>query len=148
MFGIKFSPDHIAPCGANCGTCMAFLRSERNCSGCRSEDQNKPVSCKKCIIRNCGHLSKSTSGFCFECDRFPCERLNQLDARYQKNFAFSMIENLRLIEKVGIHTFLENEIDRWACSNCGGNICLHRGYCTECGYIWYVHSGNNRAQIR
>jgi hypothetical protein len=40
-----------------------------------------------------------------------------------------MIENLENIRKLGIKKFLENEDVRGACSECGGPICVHNGYC-------------------
>ena len=44
-----------------------------------------------------------------------------------------MIENLENIKKFGIREFLKNEKKRWACPQCGGTICVHRGYCYNCG---------------
>ncbi len=44
-----------------------------------------------------------------------------------------MIENLENIKKFGIREFVKNEKIRWACSQCGGTICVHRGYCYNCG---------------
>jgi hypothetical protein len=29
--------------------------------------------------------------------------------------------------------FLKNEDIRWTCSRCEGTICVHKGYCTDCG---------------
>ena len=45
----------------------------------------------------------------------------------------SMIENLENIEQQGIRKFVRNEKARWACPECGGIICVHRGFCSECG---------------
>ena len=44
-----------------------------------------------------------------------------------------MIENLNNIEKLGIRAFVKNEKMRWSCSECGGTICVHKGYCYSCG---------------
>ncbi|AFV23868.1 hypothetical protein Mpsy_1661 [Methanolobus psychrophilus R15] len=44
-----------------------------------------------------------------------------------------MIENLGCIKNSGITAFLENERMRWTCSYCGGIICVHKGYCYNCG---------------
>jgi hypothetical protein len=44
----------------------------------------------------------------------------------------SMIENLDNINKVGLEKFVQMEYDKWICNNCGGTICVHRGYCLDC----------------
>ena len=45
----------------------------------------------------------------------------------------SMIKNLKNIEKLGIRAFIKKEKIKWACSVCGGIICVHRGFCSKCG---------------
>jgi len=45
----------------------------------------------------------------------------------------SMIENLANIKKYGLDKFVQNEKARWTCINCGGTICVHKGYCYSCG---------------
>ena len=40
----------------------------------------------------------------------------------------SMIENLENIRVLGIRKFVNNEKVRWACSECGGTICVHKRY--------------------
>ena len=123
----------IAPCGMNCGICMAYLRDKRKCPGCHGDDSNKPVSCIKCIIKNCESLKAGESGFCFECPKYPCRRLRQLAKRYRTKYAMSMLENLERIRNIGLQEFIEVEKARWRCSKCDGTICVHRGYCYDCG---------------
>ena len=123
----------IAPCGMNCGVCLAYLREKRKCPGCHGEDANKPVTRKKCVIKNCEMIQRSKSKFCFECENYPCKRLKQLDKRYRTKYNMSMIENLENIKKIGLSAFIENEKERWHCTSCGGVICVHRGYCLSCG---------------
>lgn len=123
----------IAPCGMNCGICMAYLREKRRCLGCRSDDTDKAVTVKKCIIKNCDTVNTNESGFCFECAKYPCKRLKQLDKRYRTKYSMSMIENLENIKNIGLVAFVERERERWRCSKCGGTICVHRGYCYDCG---------------
>ena len=123
----------IAPCGMNCGICMAYLRKEKRCLGCHGDDTNKSPYVIKCIIRNCEVVKASESGLCFECKEYPCRRLKQLDKRYRTKYAMSMIENLENIKEIGLVAFVEEEKERWRCSKCGGVICVHRGYCYDCG---------------
>jgi hypothetical protein len=124
----------IAPCGMNCGICRAYLRKDRKCPGCHGEDTDKSPSCIKCIIKNCEMIKLSKFGFCFECEKYPCTRLKQLDKRYRTKYAMSMIENLESIKGIGLRTFVENEMERWRCQKCGGVICVHGGSCIQCGY--------------
>lgn len=120
----------IAPCGMNCCICMAYLREKNKCPGCRGSDRNKPITTAKCKIKTC---SKLDSKFCYDCNDFPCDRLNHLDKRYRTKYRMSMIENLKFIQTNGIKQFLKQEEERWKCPDCGGVICCHNGICFGCG---------------
>jgi len=122
----------IAPCGMNCAICLGYLREKNKCEGCNSNSENMPSSCKKCIINNCELLKETESGFCYDCSKYPCKRLKQLDKRYRTKYAMSMLENLDFIKTAGLNEFLANESVRWKCNSCGGSICVHRGYCLKC----------------
>lgn len=122
----------IAPCGMNCGICMAFLRSKNKCPGCRGADDSKPITRTNCKIKNCSNFQDRKTKFCFNCKRYPCDRLRHLDKRYRNKYYMSMIENLEYIKKYGLVKFNKKEIIRWACSECGGTICAHSGYCSSC----------------
>ena len=79
----------IAPCGMNCGVCRGYLAYSRNipklrgevthCSGCLERD-------KQCayLKRHCVQLKEHKIDYCFECEGFPCKRLEKLDERYRK----------------------------------------------------------------
>ncbi len=122
----------IAPCGMNCGICLAYLRSKNRCGGCRNENEHKSVHCDKCVIKNCGFFKTTNSIFCYDCDHFPCARLKQLDKRYQLKYHMSMIENLQMIKQSGQESFVQTESIRWKCMKCGGVLCVHRAYCLKC----------------
>ncbi|MDD5111335.1 MAG: DUF3795 domain-containing protein [Candidatus Altiarchaeota archaeon] len=123
----------IAPCGMNCGVCMAYLREKNKCQGCRIDDSKKSITRANCKIKNCVFFKRSKTGFCYGCDDFPCDRLKHLDKRYRTKYHMSMIENLGNIRKFGLKRFLVNEKDRWTCPECGGTICVHKGSCQSCG---------------
>jgi hypothetical protein len=122
----------IAPCGMNCGICLGFLRDKNKCSGCWGNNEHKPKHRTKCVIKNCELLAKTDSKFCYDCEKYPCTRLKQLDKRYRTNYNMSMIENLEYIREYGLEKFVCKEKKRWACNNCGGTICVHRGFCLYC----------------
>jgi hypothetical protein len=122
----------IAPCGMNCGICLGYLRTKNHCVGCCSEDENKPSYCNVCVIKNCESLNRSESKFCYECSKYPCRRLKQLDKRYRTRYGMSMIENLEFIKVNGLEKFEEKENRRWICPNCGAVLCVHREFCLTC----------------
>ena len=122
----------IAPCGMNCGVCLAYLRERNKCPGCRAADAGKPATRVKCRIKACETLRDGAAKFCFECGDYPCGKLMHLDKRYRAKYNMSMIDNLGNIKKSGIIKFLKNEAARWTCPRCGGTICVHNGYCATC----------------
>ncbi len=128
----------IAPCGMNCSTCLAFLRTKNTCGGCRGSDEAIWPSCTKCIVRSCEHLEKTESKFCYECQKFPCRRIKQLDKRYRTRYDVSFIENLLQIKTVGLEKFMESEIEKWRCPICGGTVCVHRWGCLKCHTATHV----------
>jgi len=129
---VLFKRSQIAPCGMNCGTCMASLREKNKCPGCRVLSKDKAVSVQRCIITKCFYLEKNKSKFCYECEKYPCTRMKQLDKRYRTKYGTSFIENLLMIKEKGIAEFLEFESRRRTCTNCGSVISVHRPYCLEC----------------
>ncbi len=96
----------IAPCGMNCNLCIAFLRDERKCPGCRFRE-------KQCTIHNCKVFKKNDFKYCFECSDFPCSIINRLDKRYKTRYGMSMIENLEKIKMGGIMKFIKEEKKKW-----------------------------------
>jgi hypothetical protein len=131
----KFQPEFIAPCGMNCGICVAFFgytmkgdRRKHPCNTCRSR-KNQCAFIKK----ECDKLATKQIEYCFECRDFPCVNLRTLDERYKNKYGMSMIENLSYIQANGIEQFLKNEEERWKCPNCGGTICIHNRTCYDCG---------------
>lgn len=135
MSGALRYQNMIAPCGMNCGPCIAHLRDKNPCGGCfRKDDANKPNVCKSCSVVNCTLLAKTESGFCFDCPRYPCQRLKTLDKRYRTKYGMSMFENLLCIKEKGLEFFLTSEEYRWKCVNCGLGLSVHRDNCLHCNY--------------
>lgn len=129
---VKFNRAQIAPCGMNCGTCIAYLREKNRCPGCRIASDDKSVSVRRCIITRCAYLEKTRSKFCYECEKFPCKRLKQLDMRYRTKYRTSFIENLQMIKETGIKKFLDFESERRTCPECGSAVSVHRFFCLNC----------------
>jgi hypothetical protein len=131
--GVSFNRKNLAPCGINCGTCRAFLRTKNQCPGCMSDSGPGLESCLKCGIRNCAELRKSESKFCFECSEFPCSRMKHIDKRYKTKYRTSLIQNLNEIKSKGIEKYLLDEPLRWTCKNCDSVLCVHSNLCIKCG---------------
>ena len=117
----------------NCAICLGYLREKNKCPGCRGMDESIPVYCRKCIIKHCKILKEKGMKFCSDkCDKYPCQRLKNLDKRYRTKYKMSMIDNLEFIKENGIRMFLKKEKEKWGCKKCGGTICVHRGVCLNC----------------
>ena len=125
----------IAPCGMNCVICRGYLRKDKPCPGRRGDDALKPTYCAGCIIWNCLTIRTNRSGFCYECDRYPCKRLKALDKRYRTKYGMSMLANLQSIKERGLKAFVADERERWRCPGCGGTLCVHVGRCLACGTL-------------
>lgn len=134
----KISKELIAPCGMNCAVCSAYMAFKYNlknkevkmpyCTGCRPRDKQCAFLKKRCDLL----LNKKVK-YCYECEDFPCTKLQHIDKRYRTFHRMSMIENLQYIKKKGIKEFLVREEEKWKCPKCGGIICCHNGICFKCG---------------
>ena len=129
---VTFDRILVAPCGMNCGTCIAYMRDKNKCCGCRIESDSKNKSCIQCRIKNCEYLARTHSKFCYDCEKFPCQRLKQIDKRYRTKYRTSFIQNLLTIKEKGINNFLSNETIKWICPDCGSNLTCHRDKCPTC----------------
>ncbi len=129
---VIFDRSQIAPCGMNCGTCIAYIREKNKCPGCRIYSADKAISIQRCIIPKCVYLNMTTSKFCYDCEKYPCRRLKQLDKRYRTKYNTSFLDNLRMIKEKGIGHFLVFESKRRTCPNCGSVLSVHRDYCLAC----------------
>jgi hypothetical protein len=129
---VTFDKSLIAPCGMNCGTCIGYLRVKNRCPGCRVYSADKAVSIQRCIIPKCDNLEKTSSKFCYDCEKYPCKRLKQLDKRYRTKYNTSFIENLTMIKEKGIDNFLAFESIRRTCPGCGSVLSVHRDHCITC----------------
>lgn len=122
----------IAPCGMNCGLCIGYLRDKNKCDGCYTKSEYKPNYCKTCIIKTCEVIKTNVSGFCYDCEKYPCRRLKQLDKRYRNRYHMSMMENLAFIKENGLAEFVKKEQAKWKCPECGTVVSVHRNFCLTC----------------
>jgi len=130
--------DLAAPCGIYCGACRQYLLLKKNlleergyktgCKGCRIRN-------KKCafIRRDCALLRNKEISFCYECDEFPCQKLQKIDSQYQEKYYVNLINNLNRIKKIGFEKWLKEQEKLYTCPECGGEICVHDAECYDCG---------------
>jgi hypothetical protein len=129
----NFSPDLLAPCGINCGVCIAYLRAKNKCPGCRNIRVDTSKYRLNCRIRNCEQIAGSSPGFCYNCTKPYCKRMKQLDKRYHTRYKTSLIANLESLRTKGLEAFLTAEAERWQCKSCGSTLSIHRETCMNCG---------------
>ena len=126
----------IAPCGMNCRLCIGYIREKNTCPGCFKVDAYKTKTRAGCIIRMCEKRKQLENKFCYDCDKFPCIRMKQLDKRYSTKYSMSMIENQEYIKEHGIRKFVQKEKKKWACPKCGQFLSVHRDNCPACNHKW------------
>jgi len=122
----------IAPCGVICDICLGFQRSKNKCVGCNNIG-NRPYHCSVCSIKTCVEKQGNDNLLCYNCAKFPCRRIKDLDKRYIVKYGESPIQNLLQIKKDGINSFVAAEKEKWKCSNCGELLCVHSQACLKCG---------------
>jgi hypothetical protein len=124
--------ESVAPCGVICDICLGFQRDKNKCVGCKSIG-NKPHHCTVCSIKSCPEKSGDENALCYECKKFPCRRIRDLDKRYTTKYGESPIQNLERIRENGIEEFVLIENEKWKCRVCGNLLCVHREVCLSCG---------------
>lgn len=129
----KMDKKMVAICGMNCTVCYKHLITKKyakKCNGCKYDDETLPEHCRKCKIKDCA--KNKNLEYCFECEEYPCKWIKSLDKSYKQRYKTSLIENGLFIKTNGMKQFLENEKEKWTCSNCDGIISLHDRFCNEC----------------
>lgn len=121
----------IAPCGVNCDLCLGFQRTKNKCAGCLNSG-NKPYHCTVCSIKSCVEKNGNEKLLCYECVKFPCRRIKDLDKRYTLKYGVSIIQNLNQIKTDGLDSFIDNEKEKWKCKECGKLLCVHSATCLNC----------------
>jgi hypothetical protein len=122
----------IAPCGVICDICLGFQRIKNKCVGCNNTG-NKPYHCTVCSIKLCAEKKGNENLLCYECVKFPCRRIKDMDKRYINKYGESPIQNLTRIKEEGLDAFIMSENEKWKCCKCGHLLCVHKEVCLMCG---------------
>lgn len=125
----------FAPCGMNCMVCYkhCYTKKTKNpCLGCLANDEmGKPEHCRKCKIKDCVREKGIT--YCFECSKFPCNFIKNLEKSYNQRYNTSLIENSLFVKNHSLVVFMEKQKQEYTCKECGGVYSIHDKVCTECG---------------
>jgi hypothetical protein len=134
-----------APCSMYCGVCGLYRAYKTNdqklkeklgnlygiepkdiiCEGCLS---NVLIGfCSACAIRNCA-IEKNLAG-CFECGDFPCDHVENFPFEPTKNFMKSGAKKRR---DVGTEKWIEWEMARFTCKECGSVAIRGARRCPDC----------------
>ena len=110
-----------APCGIDCGVCelnmckgdlklidvlvsMGIPGNKIPCGGCRSIQGNCPVIKSTCETYKC--VTEKNVKFCFECDEFPCVKLQPSADRANKLPHNMKVFNLCTMKRAGVENFI------------------------------------------
>lgn len=137
----------IAPCGLNCELCSGFQREKDRCVGCLRAG-GKPSYCTSCKVKLCPEKKGKATTLCSKCQKYPCKRIKDLNKRYSNKYGESNIDNLSMIQEIGLSSFIEFEKDKWKCRQCGTYLCVHKGTCPACGAINPFYPFENHERTR
>ena len=157
---MEISPSLLGPCGLYCGVCAIYIaHRDKNlklkerlvnlykggipgkgtltgsenltvedirCSGCLSDDVF--IYCKQCEIKDCTK-EKGYTG-CHQCNEFPCSTIT-------KDFPMAVGKKVILraipyLKEVGTEKFIEDEENRYICSDCGNKVFRGVVKCNKC----------------
>jgi hypothetical protein len=136
----------LAPCGLYCGVCAILIADrddnprfkerltgvynvgidEIHCKGCLSGDLF--LYCRVCPIRDCT-MEKGIEG-CHRCEDFPCESIEGFPMPVGRKVMLRAIPEWR---EMGTEKWVEAEIERYHCPECGYSLFRGAKRCRSCG---------------
>ena len=143
----------VGTCGLYCGTCPHHLARLKNdieqlesisqergvpvgeirCDGCHSENVFGP--CKVCPhgIRECA--GEKGIKWCFDCNDFPCERLEEFSGVHVVNGIFHhthAIDDLKKMKGQGVEQWAKEQDRAGRCPHCGTMLYWFDLDCSDC----------------
>lgn len=135
----------LPPCGLYCGVCGVFIASRENnhkfkerlstvydvspnqisCKGCLSDDVFD--QCKSCRIKTCARERKHEA--CHQCTDFPCNHITEFPYLVGRKV---MLRALPQWRELGTEKWVEEEIKRYICHNCGHQLFRGAKRCNHC----------------
>jgi len=148
---VDIKKELLAPCGLYCGVCAVYIAHRDNkqkfkeaivnvyrpytkstqdihCTGCMSENLDEIFGwCKECSIKSCVK-EKEILG-CHECKEFPCKWIKNFPMAVGKKVITRAIPFWR---EVGTEKYVEEEIKRYHCPECGNPLFRGAKRCNKC----------------
>lgn len=143
----------VGICGLYCGNCPSYLAFRKNdmdrlvkmstekgldiddlrCDGCLSE--HVATHCRNCRhgFRACAAAKKVR--WCFECDAFPCRRLEDFKGVHVVNEVIHhehVVDDLRDMKQHGLEQWVERQDQKSRCPGCGERLYWFDRECPEC----------------
>jgi hypothetical protein len=121
---MKSRRELTAPCGLDCFNCKVYSKNitpatqsrlsrmlsidedSVPCKGCR-EQRGRRLNFPECATFNCA--SQKGVEFCFECDQFPCDKMQPIADGLRWYPHNLKLYNLCRIKMVGVENWIENE---------------------------------------
>ncbi|MEG2453598.1 MAG: DUF3795 domain-containing protein [Clostridia bacterium] len=122
---MKPNEDCAAICGLFCGTCPSFIKN--SCGGCLSKN-----CCCDCFngFKDCASENNVTR--CYDCGKFPCEKLKDFSTRHIENGIChhkNVIKDLQEMKDVGVDLWVEKQTVAHTCKKCGRLIAWNKKEC-------------------
>lgn len=132
-------------CGLYCGACP-ILRANRQgvveeqaaewkttpeeitCHGCKSSVVFG--YCRTCEMKACAAERELEA--CVECGDYPCERVTAFRDDAWPHHSV-VVRNSEALRAVGLQEWLEDQVCRWRCSECGSETTWYDEACPSCG---------------
>lgn len=94
----------VSLCGLNCGLCPMYI--DHYCPGCGGGPGNQ-----SCAIARCS-MQKGNYEYCFRCNKYPCEKYNDIDKYDSFVTHRNQLTDMKKIEKEGEEKYLEEQIEK------------------------------------
>lgn len=145
MYFMEQSKDLCSACGLYCGVCGVYIATQSHnstlkeklaqfygvepqaiqCNGCNSD--LTCLFCKSCKIKECAQ-NKKIEG-CHQCSTYPCEKMAQFSVPIGKKNILRCVPFRRAF---GDDLWIQEEIRRYKCKNCGYQIFRGSKRCGNC----------------
>lgn len=142
---MKIDKALVPPCGLYCGVCSILIAhrdhndkfkerlatlygtkpEEIKCKGCLSDEVFG--YCRVCPIKSCA-AERGYEG-CHQCDDFPCGHIEKFPMPVGKKVILRAIPQWK---KLGMEAWIEAEIERYHCPNCGYELFRGAKRCRNC----------------
>lgn len=143
----------VASCGLFCGACRVYVARKRDdkkrleqiareyatrrrrpvelidlvCEGCLSD--RVAFFCGECSLRSCA-VEKGVYR-CARCQDFPCQEIINFNDDGRPHHS-EVLNNIERQKEIGINKWIEEQNERWSCSNCGCPVDWYTNECPEC----------------